>query len=136
MSAAPQSASSQEQNKHLTVRWFEEVWNQNRGETISELLTADSVIHDGQDDIRGIEGFRRFYDAIRAECTDIRITPLVSLAEDDLVCLHWAADLRHMATSRTVHITGTSVTRIKHGHFLEAWQNWDQAGLAAQLADH
>ena len=136
MSTAPQSASPQEQNKHLIVRWFEEVWNQNRGETISELLTADSVIHDGQNEIRGIEGFRRFYDSIRAEYADIRITPLVSLAEGDLVCLHWAANLRHIATSRTVHITGTSVTRIKHGHFLEAWQNWDQAGQAAQLADH
>jgi predicted SnoaL-like aldol condensation-catalyzing enzyme len=132
MSAAPQTASPQEHNKHLIVRWFEEVWNQNRSETISELLTADSVIHDGQNDIRGIEGFLRFSDAIRSEYSDIRITPLVSLSEGDLVCLHWAADLRHIATSRSVHITGTSVARIKDGHFLEAWQNWDQA---AQLAD-
>ena len=134
MSSAPQTASPQEQNKHLVVRWFEEVWNQNRDETISELLTADSVVHDGQNDIRGAEDFRRFRDAIRAEYTDIRITPVVSLAEGDLVCLHWAAELRHIATSRQVHVTGTSVVRIKDGRFLEAWQNWDQAGQAAQLA--
>src|SRR5262249_41481834 len=120
--------------KHLVVRWFEEVWNQNRDETISELLTADSVVHDGQNDIHGQEEFRRFRDAIRAAYTDIRITPLVSLAEGDLVCLHWAADLRHIATSRQVRVTGTSVVRVKDGRFLEAWQNWDQAGQAAQLA--
>ena len=134
MSAAPQVASPQEQNKRLVVRWFEEVWNQNRDETISELLTADSVVHDGQNDIRGQEDFRRFRDAIRSAYTDIRITPLLSLAEGDLVCLHWAAELRHIATSRRVRVTGTSVVRVKDGRFLEAWQNWDQAGQAAQLA--
>ena len=133
MSSAP-LFSPLEHNKHLVVRWFEEVWNQGRDETISELLTSDSVIHDGSNDLRGIEDFSRFRDGIRAEYSDIQITPVVSLAEGDLVCLHWAADLRHSATSRAVHITGTSVIRVKDGRFIEAWQNWDAAGLAVQLS--
>jgi predicted ester cyclase len=34
-----------------------------------------------------------------------------------------------------MQITGTSVVRAQDGRFVEAWQNWDQADLAAQLAE-
>ena len=39
-----------------------------------------------------------------------------------------------MPTSRRVRITGTSVVRIANNQFVEAWQNWDAASLAALLA--
>ena len=36
--------------KATLIRWFEEVWNQGRRETIDELLPEDCVIHDGNTD--------------------------------------------------------------------------------------
>ncbi len=33
------------ENVLLALRWFEEVWNQRRTETIDELLTDESVSH-------------------------------------------------------------------------------------------
>jgi hypothetical protein len=33
------------QAEDVARRWFEDVWNQRRAETIDELLTADSVCH-------------------------------------------------------------------------------------------
>jgi len=33
-----------------------------------------------------------------------------------------------------VQLTGTSIVRVKDCQFVEGWQNWDAAGLAAQLA--
>lgn len=134
MSSTAQPLSLQEQNKHLVIRWFEEVWNQGRRETIFELFLADAILHDGQNQIHGPEAFCRFQDSIRAEFTDFHFSPVIALAESDLACVHWAAELRHTATSRTLKITGTSVVRIQNGRFTEAWQNWDSAGLTAQIA--
>jgi predicted SnoaL-like aldol condensation-catalyzing enzyme len=134
MSSSAQPLSLQEQNKHLVIRWFEEVWNQGRRETIFELFPADAVLHDGQNHIHGSEAFCRFQDSIRAEFSDFHISPVIALAEGDLVCVHWAADLRHTASSQPLKITGTSVVRVQNARFTEAWQNWDAAALAAQLA--
>ncbi len=133
MSSAPAS-SSLEANKALVVRWFEEVWNQGRRETIGELFAEDGVIHDGDNNYRGPKEFRDFQDVLHAQFSKFSIRPTVLLAEGDLVCMHWSADFVQTATGKPVHLTGTSVVRVRDGQFVEAWQNWDAAGLAAQIA--
>ena len=39
----PQVSTSQ--NKELSRRWFEEVWNKRRSETIDEMFAADRIAH-------------------------------------------------------------------------------------------
>jgi predicted SnoaL-like aldol condensation-catalyzing enzyme len=134
MSSTPHSVSVLEHNKQLVIRWFEEVWNQGRRETIFELFSPNAVLHDGANHFHGPEEFIRFHDALRAQFSDFRITPVVALAEGDLACVHWSASFRHTATSKSLQISGTSIVRIENGQFKEAWQNWDAAGLSAQLA--
>ena len=134
MSAAGQPLSLLERNKQLVVHWFEEVWNRGNRNTISELLHDDGILHDGSRTFRGPHEFSVFYDDLRAQFDSFHIAPIVVLAEDDLVCMHWSADMRHKASGRPIHITGTSVVRIEAGRFVEAWQNWDSAGVEAQLA--
>jgi predicted ester cyclase len=48
--------------------------------------------------------------------------------------VHWSAEFRQTVTGKPVKITGTSLVRVENGVFTEAWQNWDSAGLAAQLS--
>jgi predicted SnoaL-like aldol condensation-catalyzing enzyme len=134
MSASGHPLSLIERNKQMIVRWFEEVWNQGNRSTISELLHADAVLHDGARDFRGPGEFLTFHGELHAQFANFRITPVVVLAEDDLVCMHWSADFRHKKSDKAVHITGTSVIRIEGGRFVEGWQNWDAAALQAQLA--
>ncbi len=133
MSSAPQSVSSTEQNRRLIHRWFEEVWNQGRRETIAELLAPDCVLHDGSQVIRGPREFEAFYDNLRAEFENFRITPGASVCEGDLVSLRWHVDCRHRATGKALSFTGTSICRVREGKFFEGWQNWDAAGMQAQL---
>jgi predicted SnoaL-like aldol condensation-catalyzing enzyme len=133
MSSASHSISALEHNKQLVIRWFEEVWNQGRRETIVELFPSNAVLHDGSNHFHVPEEFFRFYDDLRAQFSDFRITPVVVLAEADLACVHWSAAFRHTATSKSLQISGTSIVRIENGQFQEAWQNWDAAGLSAQL---
>jgi predicted SnoaL-like aldol condensation-catalyzing enzyme len=133
MSSASQSLSIPEQNKQLVLRWFEEVWNQGRRETISELFAENGVIHDGPRLFRGPREFELFYDALQSQFTDFKITPIVSVAEDDRVALHWSCAARHRETQKDMSITGTSIVRVENGRFVEAWQNWDAAQMYTQI---
>ena len=134
--SASQPLSAIDSNKRLVVRWFEEVWNQSRRETIFELLAPDGVLHDGDTDIRGPEEFATlFYDRMRSDFADFHVTPGTTLAENDLVSLRWSARCRHKATDKLTKVTGISIVRVKDGQFVEAWQNWDETSLAEQLAD-
>jgi predicted SnoaL-like aldol condensation-catalyzing enzyme len=130
-----QSISPLDQNKQLTMRWFKEVWNLGQRDTIAQLFAPDGVIYDGATIIRGPGEFESFYDRLRAQFSEIKISPVLVLAEGDLTCVHWFSEVKHAATGKSAHITGTSIVRIKDGRFVEAWQNWDAAGLAAQLSD-
>jgi len=134
MSAAAQPQSILEENKRLAVRWFAEVWNEERREAISEIFAETCVLHDTGNDFRGPKEFAEFHDALRARFSQFSIQPILTLAEGDLAAIHWSADFVETATGKRVHVTGTSIVRCKDGQFVEAWQNWDQAGLAAQLA--
>ena len=124
MSATP-AISAFEQNKHLVIRWFEEVWNQGRREVIHELLAPEGVIHDGGAVIKGPAEFDRFFDALHSEFSDFRISPDLVLAEDDLVSLRWTCTSKHKTSGRSATVTGISIVRVKDGQFIEAWQNWD-----------
>ena len=131
--STPQMQTTAEQNKQLMVRWFEEVWNQGRRETIHELFAEKGVLHDGAKIYRGPDEFCRFFDALRSQFSDFHATPVVSLAEGDLACLHWSISFRHKASDTPLHVTGTSVARFQNGQLIEGWQNWDAASLSVQL---
>jgi len=134
MSTHAQPLSASEQNKHLVHRWFEEVWNQCRPEVISELFSPECILHDGAVQMRGPQEFQRFHDALREQFSDIRVISGVSLSEGDLASLRWTVECRDKASGKNVTATGISIVRIRDGRFVEAWQNWDQAGVATQLS--
>jgi SnoaL-like domain len=75
----------------------------------------------------------RFHDALRSQFSDFQISPVISLAEADRVCVHWSASFTQTATKKPLRINGTSVVRIENGHFAEGWQNWDAAHLHTQV---
>ena len=68
---------SEEKNAAVMRRWFDEVWNQGRVETIHELL-ADDFTGYGQDApgvvIHGPEGFVALYNRLRSALLDFRFT--------------------------------------------------------------
>jgi predicted SnoaL-like aldol condensation-catalyzing enzyme len=134
MSSYAQPLSAGEQNKHLVHRWFEEVWNQGNTGVIAELFAPDCVLHEGAVAIRGPQEFMRFYDSLREQFADIHVTPGISLAEGDLASLRWTVECRDKSSGKSAIVTGISIVRIKDGRFVEAWQNWDQAGLKTQLS--
>ena len=128
-------ADQKEAQRTFAARWFEEVWNKSRREAIDEMFPEDAVLHDGPVDYRGPAEFKRFYDALRAQLSDVRVTPLETISEGDMVCMRWSSTAQESTSAKHIEVTGISIFRFENGRLVEAWQNWDQHGMLQQLAD-
>jgi steroid delta-isomerase-like uncharacterized protein len=132
-----------EENVNLMRRWFKEVWNEGRIETIRELMAPDAVgigeLEDGGE-LHGPADFVPFVERVRAAFPDIKIAVEDAFGAEDKVVLRWTATMTHRgeylgmaATGRTVRITGMSIARIADKQIVEGWDNWDQLAMLKQL---
>jgi steroid delta-isomerase-like uncharacterized protein len=131
------------ENVGLARRWFEEVWNQRRAETIDELLTDESVCQSEAGPLRGGEEFkRRAHDVFLAAFPDLRIAVEGTVAEGDQVVVRWSAAGTHLgdalgfpATGRAVSFRGMTWIRYSGGKMVEGWDCWNQDGLIRSLRE-
>jgi predicted ester cyclase len=128
-------SDQQESQKQFVARWFDEIWNQSKREVIDEMFPENAVLHDGPTDYRGPAEFKGFYDTLRSQLSDVRVTLLETISEGDMVCARWSSTANDSSTGKHVAVTGMSLLRFENGRLAEAWQNWDQHGLLQQLAD-
>jgi predicted ester cyclase len=130
-------------NSDLMRRWFEEVWNQGREQTIDEMCSQDAVghgqTHDGSD-VVGPESFKHFWRAFRAAFSSIHVTVHQSIAEDELAMLQWTIKMKHTGpfmgiapTGKQITAKGMSIQRFVGGKIVEAWDNYDQLAIMVQL---
>jgi steroid delta-isomerase-like uncharacterized protein len=135
---------SVEENVNLLMRWFREVWNEGRVETVYELLD-ENFRGWGQDQpgivIRGPQEFVTFYNRLHGAFPDMRVTVEDTIAAEDKVVLRWLAEMTHAGdhlgipvTNKRVRVTGISIARITNGKIMEGWDNWDQLALMQQLS--
>jgi steroid delta-isomerase-like uncharacterized protein len=127
-------------DRNLPTRWFEDVWNNGNRAAIAEMLAPDAVLHEGDVDSVGPEGFYEFYDRLNAAFSDIRVTVHDTVAEGDKVCARWTCRCKHTgdalgmpATQKTIQVTGISIMRIANGQMVEGWQNWDMLDMMNQI---
>ena len=134
---------SVEDNVRLARRWFQEVWNEGRMQTVYELF-AENGIATGQSEqgemLRGPKEFAIFVERIRGAFPDIKVMVDDAFGADDQVALRWSATMTHKgdqlgmaATNREVKISGITITRIRNGQIVEGWDNWDRLGLMRQI---
>ena len=132
-----------EANKAIVRRWFEEVWNQGREETIDELFAPHAVGYGlGDTDVttRGPAEFKIFANNLRGALPDIHMKIEDTIAEGDKVTVrisvegtHKGAQLGVAPTGRRIRIAGIVVVRIANGQIVEGWNSWDQLGLLRQI---
>src|SRR5262245_22106574 len=127
-------------NKALVRRWFDEVWNQGRADTIDEMLSPVSLVHGLGEPLKGIEAFKAFHRAYREAFPDVRIHIEEMIAEGDLVAARWTATGTHRgdglgipATNKPARFTGMVISRFENGRLVEGWNNFDQLGMFQQL---
>src|SRR5215217_1655916 len=107
---------------------------------LKEVYADDIVMHEPDEDVRGIEGLTQFVSMIRSALPDLRITLDDDLAEGEKVVSRWRAQGTHQGelmgiapTGNEVAITGLTIHRIEDGKIIEEWENWDALGLMQQI---
>ena len=133
-----------ETNKALIRRWFEEVWNKGRADAIPGLFAEDGIAHGLSDDVnaplKGPGGFLPFHSQFREAFPNIEVVVEDQIAEGDKVATrcsvrgkHAGDSLGFAATQLPVEFTGVTITRIKDGKIIEAWNNFDFMKMYRQL---
>lgn len=125
-------------------RWFEEVWNQGRLETVTELLDPDVLGHGLVDEtgknIRGVESFLSFFKMFKQAFPDIHITIEESVTEGDKIMVlcrvrgtHADHGIGFGPTGKAVDFTGMCMVRVRNGKIVESWNSFDFLGMFQQL---
>ena len=132
-----------EENKALTRRAWEIVAKgslDTLDDALQEVYADGIVMHEPDEDVRGIEGMTQFVSMIRSGLPDLRITLEDVIAEGDKVVSRWRAQGTHQGelmgiapTGNEVAITGITITRIEDGKIVEEWENWDALGMMQQI---
>ena len=130
-------------NVALMKRWFEEVWNQRRKSTITELFAPNGISHGVDEngaDMIGPHAFLPFYERFLGAFPDMKLKIEDAFGYDDKVLIRWSAIMQHSgdslgmpATNKRVAIGGMTLARISNGKIVEAWDNWDKLAMLQQI---
>ena len=132
-----------EENVAATRRWFEEVWNQRRVETIHELVAPDCVIQgvsETGETLRGPDAFLQVYNRLVSAFPDIRMTVEDCFGAGDRVAARWSGKMRHTGhglgidpSGATLELSGLTMVRFANGQVVETWDQWDKLGMFKQI---
>jgi len=115
----------------------------NRGnlDTLDEVVDQDAVDHDpapGQQP--GPEGFKSFFNTLRAAFPDLALEPVTVVADDEHVAMAYTINGTHQgefqglaATGKRISARGVEIVKFRDGKLIERWGSSDEMGIMAQL---
>lgn len=124
-------------NTGMIRRWFEEVWNQRRLDTIDELFAPEGVAYDlggAGASVKGPAAFRAAAEQMQRAFGTTHLTVEDIFGVDDRVAVRLTAQMQHTGplgdlqpTRREVTVPVMCMLRIRDGQIVEGWNNWDVA---------
>lgn len=129
-------------NKQLVRRFYEELWNRGNLDAADELVAADYVRHDLRpgDAPPGPAGQKAVAEKFRTAFPDVSLKVEALIAEGDLVAARWTMSGTHTGawgdsapTGRSVRFSGVNFFRIADQKIAEIWNVRDDLGLREQL---
>lgn len=131
---------SEEDNKALYRRLFEEAINQGSLETVDELVSPNYVNYNFPAPTPGSDGFKQVIGMFRTAFPNIRVDVEQVFAEGDTVIGRGAFVGNHQGpfqgippTGKQVRVPYIDIWRIEGGKFVENWVQMDLLGLMQQL---
>lgn len=117
-------------NLAIVTRWFEEVWNGRKPETVDELLSPESVCHADEGPIYGVEEFKaRMHAPFLLAFPDLRVAVEAAMSQGDQVAVRWAATGTHLGdglgcppSGQRAEFRGITWIRLGDGRLVEGWQ--------------
>jgi steroid delta-isomerase-like uncharacterized protein len=128
-------------NKAISRRFYEDVWNGSNLDALGELASDDIVLRDrDMGDHRGADAAREFISTYRGAFPDLRFTIEEQIAEGDSVVTRWTARGTHQGelmgippTGRKATVSGLTLDRIVDGRISVSIGSWDALGMMQQL---
>jgi steroid delta-isomerase-like uncharacterized protein len=135
---------SDQDNKAIVQRYFEDVRNRQDAAVASQIFSTDVVIHvdtpQGSEAVRGIATIRQALQPYLVAFPDLRFTIEDQIAEGDRVATRWTARgthqgtlMGHAATGKSVSFGGTDIFRIANGKIVEGWAHYDRLVILQQI---
>jgi steroid delta-isomerase-like uncharacterized protein len=134
--------ASEGENKVISGRADEELFNQGNLDVADELFAPNFVFHDpaSGEEWHGPENVKRYAAMLRAAFPDLHQTIEEQIAEGDKVAYRWTARGTHLGelmgiapTGNRVMFTGISIAHLAEGKIEEIWENYDALGMMQQL---
>jgi steroid delta-isomerase-like uncharacterized protein len=134
--------NSSEENKAISRRADEELFDRGNLDVADELFAPNFVFHDpaSGEDWHGPESVKRYATMMRAAFPDLHYAVEGQIAEGDKVVTRYTASGTHQGELMSVAPTGSrveirdiSITRIKGGKIEEIWESYDDLGMMQQL---
>ena len=125
---------SEQENKSVVLRFYEEVWNEGNVDVAREVFAEDYLRHDLRpgEAPPGPEGQKRIAADFRAAFPDLRSTVDLIVAEGDLVAARWTATGTNTGrwggvepTGKTATFSGVNIFRFAEGRVAEIWNHRD-----------
>lgn len=137
--------STEEQNKAIVRRVYQEVFNKGNVDVLDELLADDFVAHapaepghDAEDQDR--ERLKEEITRNRAAFPDMSFDIKALIAEGNNIAMRWTATGTHKGplgelppTGKQVTMSGMNFLRLDDGKIVEDWVLWDSLGMMQQL---
>jgi steroid delta-isomerase-like uncharacterized protein len=130
-----------EANKAVSERFYTEVWGQGNLAVVDDLVAENFIDHSLPPELpKTREGFKMFAGMFLNAFPGMKITVEDTISEGDRVVTRWSAAGKHEgelmgipATGKDVIVTGISIERFADGKIVEAWGEFDMAGMLMQL---
>jgi steroid delta-isomerase-like uncharacterized protein len=128
-------------NREISRRVFEEIWNNRNLKAVDELVAVDYVNHDPQSPrSENREAYKQLVSYYLNAFPDLRFALDDQIAAGESTVTRWTATGTHNGdlqgvprTGKRFSVTGITVSRISNGKMTESWTNWDALGLMQQL---
>ena len=127
-------------NAALARRWFEEVWNQKKDATVTELFGAQSIGHMEGAEAHGPSQFLTMRASLLGAFPDLSVTVEDVVAEGEQAVVRWSARGTHKgavagipASGRGAAFRGMTWMKFANGRIVEGWDSWNQGRLLEEL---
>lgn len=125
----------------IVTRWFEEVWNEQRTETVDELMAAECLTEvEGIDAPLTREDFKAYQRAFLSAVPNIRAEVVLIISETGKTAVNWRARGTHLGpglgippSGRPVNFTGLSVFELEGGRIVRGFDRWNRGEMIASL---
>ena len=128
---------SNTQNKTITRRFVEEIFNARKTEMAKNFVTPNIIYHGMAEEVRSLEDFKRWVAEDLSAFPDMKVTILDDFGEDNKVAIRWNLKATHEkdfadfpATHKKIETQGVEILHFEGDKIKEAWTVADMSVLA------